>query len=556
LRFTACAAFVCECGSAQQQTKRIHPANSAAQLNQFLKKRPMPNIRQISAICKQVTVHTLGALFAMSAWQAQAVPGQPDINFGVGGKVVTPVGPGADRAYATAIQPDGKVVVVGGCSVNARTGDDFCAVRYNANGTLDTSFGTNGRATTDLSTDDTARAIAIQPDGKIILAGECAGTVGNELCALRYLTDGSLDLGFGSNGKIVTAAPIDNSAAKAIALQPDGKILFAGECNAGSANTNIDFCVYRYQSNGLLDSSFGTGGIVSTAIGMIGGSGNGGNDSVNGIALQPDGKMVVAGICDNGFISTYACLARYTANGTLDPTFGNAGVVSDPANDTPAHAVTLQPDGKILVAGSCVNGNSPSTLCATRYLNSGSLDAGFGVSGKASIAVANNSATARAIAVQPDGKILLAGLCRAPASTNDLCTARLQDNGTADTSFSAAVITTNVINSLFPLGMGIALQPDGKVLLAGTCVSGAGNNDFCAARLEGGPFGYKACSLDIDGDNRILATTDSLIHARIALGMTGNDVIGGINFAPTATRNTWPLIRNYLVSQCGISVAQ
>ena len=101
----------------------------------------------------------------------------------------------------------------------------------------------------------------------------------------------------------------------------------------------------------------------------------------------------------------------------------------------------------------------------------------------------------------------------------------------------------------------MTLQPDGKVLLAGYCTNGA-TIGFCVARYDGGPFGYRNCSLDIDGDGSVLATTDSLIHTRIALGITGPAVVNGITFPPTATRNTWPLIRDYLVTQCGMSLVQ
>ena len=99
----------------------------------------------------------------------------------------------------------------------------------------------------------------------------------------------------------------------------------------------------------------------------------------------------------------------------------------------------------------------------------------------------------------------------------------------------------------------LALQPDGKIVVAGECSNGS-NNDFCLARYEGGPFDSRNCSMDIDGDNRVLATTDMLIGARVALGLTGNAVIGGITFASHATRTTWPAIRDYLVSQCGMSI--
>ena len=101
----------------------------------------------------------------------------------------------------------------------------------------------------------------------------------------------------------------------------------------------------------------------------------------------------------------------------------------------------------------------------------------------------------------------------------------------------------------------MTLQSDGKILLVGTCFNGT-NNDFCAARYDGGPFGYQNCKPDIDGDCSFLATTDALIYTRIALGLTGSAVVNGITFPTTATRNTWPLIRDYLVTQCGMSLVQ
>ena len=126
--------------------------------------------------------------------------------------------------------------------------------------------------------------------------------------------------------------------------------------------------------------------------------------------------------------------------------------------------------------------------------------------------------------------------------------------GNLDTTFGSGtgkIITA--IGSGEDTARALAVQPDGKIVVAGSC-SNRSDNDFCLARYEGGPFDARNCSMDIDGDNLVLATTDSLIHARIALGLTGNAVIGGITFASHATRTTWPAIRDYLVTQCGMSI--
>ncbi len=300
---------------------------------------------------------------------------------------------------------------------------------------------------------------------------------------MRYDNFGVLDPAFGSAGKVSTTAGGLQSGARAITLQPDGKIVLAGDCYNGSA---YDFCALRFEVNGVLDATFGTAGKVTTSLG-------GGDDHADAVALQPDGQLLLAGYCA-GTTNVDLCALRYDTKGVLDTTFGNVGKVITPmgtGNDY-ARSVVLQPNGYFLLAGYC-DGVADVDFCAVRYDNRGAPDPTFGAAGKVITAIGTSI-----------------------------------DNGWA-----------------------VALQQDGKVLVAGTCNNGS-RIDFCSVRYEGGPFGYRQCSLDIDGDGRVLATTDSLIHARIALGITGPAVVNGITFAANATRNTWPLIRTYLVSQCGM----
>ena len=150
--------------------------------------------------------------------------------------------------------------------------------------------------------------------------------------------------------------------------------------------------------------------------------------------------------------------------------------------------------------------------------------------------------------------MLLAGYCY-NGTNYDFCAARFLPDSTLDTSWNGTGKVITAIGSGADSATAMTLQPDGKVLIAGQCHNGS-NSDFCVARYDGGPFGYRNCSLDIDGDGLVLATTDMLIGTRIALGITGPAVIGGITFAPNATRNSWPLIRDYLVTQCGMSLVQ
>ena len=140
------------------------------------------------------------------------------------------------------------------------------------------------------------------------------------------------------------------------------------------------------------------------------------------------------------------------------------------------------------------------------------------------------------------------------AAHPSFCALRYSANGALDTTFETSGLVISSSGNSYDFARAVALQPDGKIVVAGICAGTS--NDWCVVRCDGGPFGYQNCKLDVDGDNQMLATTDSLIHARIALGINGNAVVNGITFPPTATRNTWPLIRDYLVTQCGLSLVQ
>ncbi|MBS0314262.1 MAG: hypothetical protein JSS05_08750 [Proteobacteria bacterium] len=479
----------------------------------------------------------------LAAAPTSAAPGDLDITFGAGsGKVITTIGTSQDRGRAIALQPDGKIVVAGYC-VNG-INYEFCLARYQFNGALDTDFGSGGTVISPFdSSDGLAWAIALQPDGKIVVAGACYNSTNGDFCLARYQASGALDTGFGSGGKVISPIGSGHDAAYAVALQPDGKIVLAGGCRNGSGYV---FCLARYQVNGALDTSFGSDGKVINPNGSD-------DDRAWAIALQPDGKIVVAGSCKNGSNFDF-CLARYQANGALDSGFGSGGTVISPIgsyNDF-GQAIALQPDGKIVAAGSCENG-SKNDFCLARYQANGALDSGFGSGGKIISPISSSTDFGAAIALQPDGKIVVAGSC-AGVSSYDFCLARYQANGALDTSFGSGGKVISPIGSSTDYDGAIALQPDGKIVVAGSCDNGS-DYDFCLARFEGGPFGYRNCTMDIDGDGVVLATTDALLLARTSLGMTGSAVINGISFASHATRKTWPDIRNYLITQCGMTLA-
>lgn len=451
------------------------------------------------------------------------------------GKLITVVSSSFDDAYAMAIQTDGKVVLAGSC------GNDICAVRYNPDGSLDSSF--NGTGSVTFRPVGTAggivNAVAIQRDGKIVLGGWCINSspVAPRFCAVRYHANGSLDSGFNGSGQVITDAGGSDNRATAIAMQGDGKIVLAGWCDQS-------FCAVRYNANGSLDSSFNTSGKVVTQ--NLGRS--------YALAIQADGKIVLAGSCTNVGGS---CVARYNANGALDTGFNGSGVLTGVAIGY-LQAVAIQADGKIVLAGSCAG------FCAARLHADGSVDTGFNGTGVSATNLSAGANGAQAVAIQADGRMVLAGFCRDASSHADFCVLRYNSDGSLDSSFNASNVplrgtAVTPVGSLNDLAYAVAIQGDGKILLAGSCEiptaqPGVGLAKMCTVRYDGGPFSAQNCKLDIDGDNRVLATTDSLVHARIARGMTGNAVIEGIIFPAEATRKTWPAIRAFLVTQCGMSL--
>jgi uncharacterized delta-60 repeat protein len=322
-------------------------------------------------------------------------PGRLDTAFGDDGKVATYFAAGSDDvAYAVAIQADGKILAVGVTGLSYRR---FALARYNVDGTLDATFGGDGRVTTHFTarSADLAFAVAIQADGKVVAAG-----VSNDRFALaRYTTNGKLDTTFGGDGKVTThftAASEDQS--QSVAIQADGKIVAAGESFPSSAPSS-DFALARYDSRGRLDSTFGGDGKVRTDFAA------GSDDSANAVAIQADGKIVAAGFSHDRF-----ALARYNSNGRLDTAWGGDGTVTthfaDRSTDV-AEAIGIQADGKIVTAGDSVLSNDHFALA--RYTTDGRLDSAFGSDGRVTTRFATWSTVAFAVAIQGDGRIVAAG---------------------------------------------------------------------------------------------------------------------------------------------------
>ena len=329
--------------------------------------------------------------FALARYETD---GDLDPTFSDDGTVTTALGSFA-VADGVAIQPGGKIVAAGTATVGGR--ERFAVARYESDGDLDPTFSGNGLVTTVIGGSDArARAVAIQPDGKIVTAGYARVAGRLRFALARYETDGDLDTAFGPNddGKLTTAFGRP-SQATAVAIQVDGAIVAAGH---GRFDGRERFAVARYETDGDLDPTFSGNGKVTTGIG--------GYSVANGVAIQPDGRIVAAGYL-HGFSGDYRfALARYESDGALDPTFGGNGKVSTRIGAigvARANAVAIQPDGGIVAAG--VDTEDNLLFALARYGSDGARDASFGDDG----VVTTPTGTATAAALQSDGKIVAAG---------------------------------------------------------------------------------------------------------------------------------------------------
>lgn len=543
-------------------------------------------LRSIFLPHKAQTLMRIGPVIAglaMTAPLHAQTPGSLDTGFAASNGVIPAlaIGIGDDRARAMALQPDGKIILTGVCTATIST--SVCLARLNPDGTLDTTFdgpGTspgNGKFQFSMVTiGSAANAVAVQPDGKIVVLGTCAG----KFCLARLNDNGSFDPSFvGPDGTGAGRFQITIGTATDIAstlkLQADGKIVAVGSCDDGTGGDITRYCAARLNADGSFDAAFdgptgalpGNGRFLIPQIGTTNVS-----ETARAVVVQADGRIVIVGSCFTTYVAF--CIARLNASsGSYDTSFdgpsgsgnGRIALTLDIATFDNAYAVAVQPDGKIVMAGEC--GFGLGSFCVARINVNGTMDDDFAAAGigYVSFTIGSNPSfhTATAVALQPDGKIVVAGQCLGN-SVRVFCAARLNSDGSFDLSFDGPNVAAG--DGRFQVTVGnnqnyvtaMAIQPDGKIVIAGYCDNGS-NDDFCVARLNGGPFPARQCSLDIDGDGKVLATTDALIHARVALGVTGSAVINGITFPAGATRTTWGNntaadIRRFLVTQCGMNL--
>lgn len=372
-----------------------------------------PQIGEAIALARQADgkIITAGRVIGDATHQFEIIrynnDGSLDSGFGIGGIAITQVS-FLSTATAIAIQPDGKIIAAG----TYHTGDfaniyHMVVARYHANGSIDSTFGTNGLAMPEPGFSEEINDMVLQPDGKIIVAGAIANdmpTGAESFMLARFNSNGTLDAGFGTSGVTTTSVNISSEIVD-IALLPDGKIIAAGRESLHDdppVPDHTNFAIARYTQQGILDNTFGTNGIVVTDVTT------GAPDILHSMVVQPDGKIVAAGASGNNH-----CLVRYQSNGSLDNTFGTSGKVIRPGPPAVLH-LALRNNGKLITACTMMDMVLSADFMLNGYLPNGATDTDFGLNGTVltnfpTLIPEGSNDLSNCILVAPDGKIVVAG---------------------------------------------------------------------------------------------------------------------------------------------------
>jgi uncharacterized delta-60 repeat protein len=467
-----------------------------------------------------------------------SAPGTLDSTFGSGGIVSISLSSSlpTEHLYAIGIDASGKILAAGAASFGGNN-PVFALARFNTNGTLDTSFGSQGVVLTNVnaSADAAGRGIVIQPDGKILVAGYGRSGSTTEFVVARYDSNGTLDSSFGSSGLVDTLIG-NNSVATCVALQSDLKIVVAGGTTPGSSGS--DFAVVRYNSDGTLDHSFGSNGVVDTQLGPS-------DASAEALALQADGKIVVVGHTSTSGGDFHFTLVRYTSTGALDTSFNHTGEVLDnfsgentgfPGDD--ARGVVVQSNGAIVAVGGFLDQSSLSDVAIARYNSDGSPDTTFNHTGKVSFNIGGND-VANAVALQSNGKIVFAGVQGVPGGGLFL-TGRLNADGSMDTGFGTnGLVTTKITQNANDDASSLLIQPDGKIVTAGSDDSGTDSN-FALVRYIGDPLSVTGFNIQAPTSATAGTAFNITVTAVDNFGHTVTGYAGIVHFSSTDSQAALP----------------
>lgn len=489
-----------------------------------------------------VALAALGVSMSITAGSATAAPGDLDSSFDGDGKLTFAPGGKQSEFDDVAIQPDGKLVLAGWIDQDGSGADlDFLVARLNPDGSFDQGFGSGGTATMNFpakgKTGDTASGVAIQPDGKIVVAGTSRDqSLGVDQIAVgRFNPNGTPDASFNAPGEPTDAGPpvpgeklfSFDATGNDVALDANGRILVAGGWTGHALFNGIDAYVLRLRSDGTPDSSFNGGNSIFH---WNYGDASDQPEAVSRIAVQPDGKIVLPGTAANSS-NQDAAMARVSPGAVLDPDFNGGTFIygRGDTNDT-AQDLALEPDGHILVAGSGFQANS---MLLVRSSSTGPFEK-WPANGLTTLFVDyGKPSIANAIALQSNGKIVLGG-----SAGTDVAVARVQPGGAADTSFGPDGKRTISFGDDAD-AFAMALQGDGKVVLAGHAGKSAAvirlqGDTAAAGGAPGGTgpnttgrvprcAGKKATIVGTNGRDRLKGTR----KADVIVALGGNDKIDG-----------------------------
>jgi len=427
--------------------------------------------------------NTISVLFifisAFNLASKAQTPGTIDSSFAANGSFILALGSGLDNGNAVIVLPDDRILVAG---ITEKADFDWAdyVLRLTPDGKIDSTFGTNGITIFEADTAhiDYAEGMTLQPDGKIIVVGgvEAGGDDINYVAA-RLSSDGMIDSSFGTNGIQVIHKDGGEDLAYKAAVQPDGKIVLAGQDYIPGMILRNGILL-RLNSDGSLDSSFGASGFDTTALA---------NDytSFQDLLLMDDGSIVAAGYTGNNKYDLLA--ARYDSTGAPVADFGNNGIAIFNLNSgsDAAYSIVKDPlDGRILIGGQKGSGSSKTDFVLLAITPYGVLDSSFAVNGVASVN-ANQSEAILGLAVQQNGKIVASGTSGTLGiGTNNWAVLRFNEDGSVDSTFGeSGGYTITAIGSFFSSANAIALQSSGKIITAG--VSANTNNDIGVVRYFG-----------------------------------------------------------------------
>ena len=400
-----------------------------------------------------------------------------------------------DFGKAVAVDSQGRILVAGS-SANSAGNTDMVIWRFNADGTLDTTFNGSGIVVHDSAAggacNDSGNAVAVDSQGRILVAGNSTNSAGNtDMVIWRFKADGTLDTTFNGSGIVVhdsAAGGAGNDSGNAIAVDSQGRILVAGSSTNSAGN--MDMVVWRFNANGTVDTAFSGDGIVvneSTAGGT-------GSDSGNAIAVDSQDRILVAGSSPNSAGNRDMVIWRFTLNGALDTTFNSKGfVVHNGAaggnGDDSGNAVAIDTQGKILVAGSSANSAGNADMALWRFTSTGTLDTTFNGSGiviNNGAAGSNGDDSGSGVAIDSQGRILVTGSSKNTVGNTDMVVWRFNADGTLDITFAADGIVINngaAGGNAYDSGSAVVTDSQDRILVAGSSGNSAGNSDMVIWRV-------------------------------------------------------------------------